>query len=127
MITLRAMSLLVALALIFAGGAGLFGAKRPEMGTRWRTGPFLTTAICFFLLEFGDKTQFLTFSLAAQFNAFGLAAAGASAGVLAASVPAVMLGDRLIKGSPMRAARTGIAILFLLIGFIVAVNALRLV
>jgi Ca2+/H+ antiporter, TMEM165/GDT1 family len=125
-ITLRAISLLVALALIFAGAGGFFRSKQPDMASTWRTGPFLTTAVCFFLLEFGDKTQFLTFSLAAQFNSFALASAGATAGVLVAGAPAAILADRFAATLPLRAIRLGIGILFLVIGFIIAVNALRL-
>ncbi|MDT9599326.1 TMEM165/GDT1 family protein [Sphingosinicella rhizophila] len=127
MITLRAISLLVAVSLVFAGVAGLVGNKTPDMGATWRTGPFLTAAGCFFLLEFGDKTQFLTAALAAQFDSLLLAAAGAAAGVAAASLPAVLLGDRLAVVMPLRAIRLTAAILFLILGLVVAVNALRLV
>ena len=126
-ITLRAISLLVALALIFAGVAGLIRQKdESDMGSTWKTGPFITTAACFFLLEFGDKTQFLTAALAAQYNAFALAAAGATAGVIAASAPIVLRGDRAAEVIPLKGIRLGLALLFLLAGFIVAVNALRL-
>ena len=127
MITLRAISLLVALALVFAGVAGIVRQKQPDMGSTWRTGAFLTTAGCFFLLEFGDKTQFLTAALAAQFDALGLAAAGATAGVVAANLPAALLAERTARILPLKAIRVGAAILFLLVGFIVAINALRLV
>jgi UV DNA damage repair endonuclease len=62
MITLRAISLLVALAMIFAAIAGLMPqSDEREMGSSWKTGALVTTATCFFLLEFADKTQFLTF------------------------------------------------------------------
>ena len=127
MITLRALSLLVALALLFAGLGALFRNKVPDMGRTWRTGPFLTVAACFFLLEFGDKTQFVTAALAAQFDSLALAALGATAGVVAANLPAAVLGDRFAGLVPMRAIRIGAAILFLLTGFIVAISALRLV
>ena len=124
MITLRAVSLLVALALLFAGLGGLMRAKSPEgMGSTWKTGPFLTTAGCFFLLEFGDKTQFLTFALSAQFNAFALALAGATAGVAVANLPAALLGDKLLHLGRIRLAA---AILFLFAGLIVGLSALRL-
>jgi putative Ca2+/H+ antiporter (TMEM165/GDT1 family) len=127
MITLRAISLLVALALVFAGVAGLIRPKPYESAGTSRAGPFLVAAASFFVLEFGDKTQFLTFALAAQFNAFALAAAGATAGILAASVPAALLGDRLAKAAPLKAIRLGLGTFFLLVGLIVGVNALRLV
>jgi putative Ca2+/H+ antiporter (TMEM165/GDT1 family) len=126
MITLRAISLLLALALLSAGAAGLWRAKPRAMGETWKTGPFLTTAACFFLLEFGDKTQLVTAALAAQYNAFALAACGATAGVVAANLPAALLGDALAKAVPLRTIRIVIGCLFLLTGFVVAISALRL-
>ena len=127
MITLRAISLLVALALLFAGVAGLIRPKPYQSAGTSRAGPFLVAAASFFVLEFGDKTQFLTFALAAQFNAFALAAAGATAGVMASSLPAALLGDGLATAVPMKAVRIGLGILFLLVGLVVGINALRLV
>jgi len=126
-VPLRALTLLSGLALLFAGAEGLFPAKLKPMGEGWRTGPFVTTAACFFLLEFGDRTQFVTAAIAARFNAFALAGAGAAAGIIIASVPAVLLGPLLAKKVPLRAIRIGAAILFLVSAFIVAINALRLV
>ncbi len=126
-ITLRAISLFVALALIFAGGGALLRDKTPDMGSTWRTGAFLTTLGCFWLLEFGDKTQFVTLALSAQYDAPILAAAGATVGIAAANAPAALLGPELAKALPLRWIRLGIATLFLLVGLIVAINALRLV
>jgi putative Ca2+/H+ antiporter (TMEM165/GDT1 family) len=128
MITLRAISLLIAVALIFAGVAGLMPQiDESGMGASWKTGAFFTTVACFFLLEFADKTQFLTFAFAAQYDSMLLAAAGATAGVIAANAPAAFLGSRLAGLLPLARIRLGVAIFFLLAGFVVAVNALRLV
>ena len=127
MVTLRALSLLVAIALILAAVGNFLPQKRPDMGSTWKTGAFLTTAGCFFLLEFGDKTQFLTAALAARYDSLALAALGATAGVVAANLPAAVLADRAEKRMSLKALRIGIGALFLLVGFIVAVNALRLV
>lgn len=127
MITLRAISLLVAVALIFAAIAGLIRQEDPsEMGSTWKTGAFVTSAACFFLLEFGDKTQFLTVALAAQYDSLLLASAGATAGVVVANLPAALLANRMREAVPLKRIRIGISALFLFVGFIVAVNALRL-
>ena len=127
LITLRATSLLVALALVFAAVAGFIGQKDvSDMGSTWKTGPFVTSAIVFFLLEFADKTQFLTVALSAQYDAFLLATAGATAGVIAANVPVAILGNRAEEVLPLKRLRIGISSLFLFAGFIVAINALRL-
>ena len=127
MITLRAVSLLVALALLFAGVAGLLRKKMPEASFPGMRSAFLASALGFFIFEFGDKTQFLTFAIAAQYDALALAAAGATAGVLVAAAPAALLGARLPAVVPMRPLRIAIALLLLLAGFVVAINALRLV
>jgi putative Ca2+/H+ antiporter (TMEM165/GDT1 family) len=127
MITPRAASLLVALALVFAGVAGLIRPKAYESAGTSRAGPFLVAAASFFVLEFGDKTQFLTFAVAAQFNAFALAAAGATAGIMISSVPAALLGDSLAGAVPLKGVRIGLGALFLAIGLIVGISALRLV
>ena len=126
-ITLRAISLLVAIALVLAGVGAFFRQKdESDMGSTWKTGPFLTTAACFFLLEFGDKTQFLTAALAAQYNALAFAAAGGAAGIIAANAPVAFLAERTQAAIPLKPIRIGISALFLLAGFIVAINALRL-
>jgi putative Ca2+/H+ antiporter (TMEM165/GDT1 family) len=126
-ITLRATSLLVALALVFAGVGGLIGGKAPEIGDTSGRSPFLVAAASFFVLELGDKTQFLTGALAARFDTLVLAAAGATAGVIAANVPAALLADRWAALFPMKPVRIAIAALFLVAGFIVAINAWRLI
>lgn len=126
LINTRALSLLVALALIFAGLGSLLRRTPPDLAARWRTGAFVTAAICLFLLEFGDKTQFLTFALAGRYDSIALAAAGATAGIVAANFPAALLGARFAGAVPVRPVRYAIGALFLIAGFIVAVGALEL-
>jgi putative Ca2+/H+ antiporter (TMEM165/GDT1 family) len=127
MITLRALSLLVAVALVFAGVAGLIRPRPYESAGTSGAGPFLVAAASFFVLEFGDKTQFLTFAVAAQFNAWAFAAAGATAGIMVSSIPAALLGDGLAKAVPLKGVRIGLGVVFLLIGLVVGISALRLV
>jgi putative Ca2+/H+ antiporter (TMEM165/GDT1 family) len=123
-VTIRAMTLMVALALLFAGAAGLIRRRPPtEHSPRL---PVVSAFILFLAAELGDRTQFLTFAIAGRFDSAPLAAAGATAGILAATIPAVLLGDRLPSAVPVSAIRYVGAGLFLLAGFIVAVNALRL-
>lgn len=127
LVNFRAISLMVALALLAAGAGGLFRQKPPLDGSPGRLGPFAASAIAMFVLEFGDKTQFLTLTLAARADSLWLAACGAAAGMLVAAVPAVALGDKLRTTLPIGRARTGVALLFLLVGLVVAVGALRLI
>lgn len=124
-ITIRAMSLMVALALLFGGVGGLIRRKPPSIGSS-RTPVILAAAILCLAAEMGDRTQFLTFALAGRFDEPALAAAGATAGIAAAALPAALLGAAFQTAVPLRPIRLGIALLFLVIGFVVAVHALRL-
>ena len=126
MITLRAVSLLVAVALLYAGLNGFARPRPPELRP-WRTPVFVTAATTFLLAEFGDKSQLLTAALAAQYDAFLLAAAGAAGGVIAANLPGALLGARAGTLLPLRAIRYGVAACFLLASAVIAVNALRLI
>ena len=124
-ITIRAMTLLVALALLFAGVAGLIRRNPPSSG--FGRMPLILAAIILCLAaELGDRTQFLTFALSARFDSPALAAIGATAGMMTAALPAALLGDRLQSVVPVRIIRLGGAALFLIVGFIVAVNALQI-
>jgi putative Ca2+/H+ antiporter (TMEM165/GDT1 family) len=123
-INIRAMTLMVALALLFAAASGLIRKKHGESAPR----RFLLPAAFILCLaaEMGDRTQFLTFALAGRFASAPLAAAGATAGIAAACLPAAMLGERLQTAVPLRAVRYTVAALFLIAGFITAVKALQL-
>jgi putative Ca2+/H+ antiporter (TMEM165/GDT1 family) len=120
----RAATLLTALALLFAGGSGLIQRRKPRPATVKL--PLLTAFILCLATEMGDRTQFLTFALAGRFDSAPFAAAGATAGALAACLPALILGETLQKATPFRVLRYVGAALFLVTGFIVAVQALRL-
>lgn len=79
-------------------------------------GPFITTFIAFFLVEMGDKTQIATVALAASFHDVPAITAGTTIGMMLANVPAVLLGDAIVRLVPLRAIRIGAAALFLALG-----------
>jgi len=81
-----------------------------------RFGPFLTTLVAFFLIEMGDKTQIATIALGAQFKAVLPVMAGTTLGMMIANVPAVYLGNALIRRVPMRLVHRIAAVLFLTVG-----------
>lgn len=89
-----------------------------------RFGAFLTTATAFFLVEMGDKTQVATVALGARFADVGSVTAGTTLGMMLANVPAVFLGNELIRRVPMAAIRMAAALLFLAIGLWVLAQAL---
>ncbi len=126
LVTIRAMTLLVALSLLFAGVAGLV-RRRPDPISESPVPLFVAATILFLAAEVGDRSQFLTFALAGRFDSAPLAAAGATVGSLLAAIPAARLGDALNEKAPVRAIRYTGAGLFLIAGFAVAMQALELV
>lgn len=81
---------------------------------------FLTTAIAFFLVEMGDKTQIATVAMGAQFGAtladVVLVTFGTTLGMMIANVPAVLLGEALVKKVPLSLMRRIAAALFIGLG-----------
>ncbi|MFZ5663425.1 MAG: TMEM165/GDT1 family protein [Pseudomonadota bacterium] len=78
-------------------------------------GAFLAATIAFFLAEIGDKTQVATVLLGAQVQPLWQVVIGTTLGMLVANVPVVALGARFAARLPLKAARTGAALLFLLL------------
>ncbi|HEX9241703.1 MAG TPA: TMEM165/GDT1 family protein [Anaeromyxobacter sp.] len=95
-------------------------AAHPE-----RFGPFLTTAVLFFLAEMADKTQLATIALAARYGSVLLVTTGTTLGMLASDGLAVFLGERLARAVPMRRIRVGAAALFIAFGVASAWTAIR--
>ena len=86
-------------------------APRPS-----RFGPFLATTAAFFLVEMGDKTQIATVALGARFESVVPVMLGTTIGMMIANVPAVFLGNEIIRRVPLNVVRTVAALLFLAIG-----------
>ena len=123
-ITVQATTLLLAVAMGFAGIAGLIRRGPPSPGSS-RVPVFVAALILLLAAELGDRTQFLAFAFAARFDAPVLAGAGATAGIMAAGIPAALLADRLRPQLERRAIRLGIAGLFLLGGITLGLAAFQ--
>jgi putative Ca2+/H+ antiporter (TMEM165/GDT1 family) len=82
-------------------------------------GPFVTTAVAFFLAEMGDKTQFATIALGARFASLSMVVLGTTLGMMAANIPAVLLGERLAKYIPLSKMRFIAAALFAAFGVLI--------
>jgi Ca2+/H+ antiporter, TMEM165/GDT1 family len=81
-------------------------------------GAFLATAVAFFLVEMGDKTQIATVALAARFHDIVLVTAGTTLGMMLANVPAVFFGDVLSRHIPLKLIRTLAAAAFAVLGLL---------
>jgi putative Ca2+/H+ antiporter (TMEM165/GDT1 family) len=84
-----------------------------------RYGVFVTTAVTFFLLEMGDKTQLATVALAAHYPSLVAVVAGTTLGMMIADVPAVYLGQLAGNKLPMKLVHGIAAGLFVLLGLLV--------
>jgi putative Ca2+/H+ antiporter (TMEM165/GDT1 family) len=91
-----------------------------------RLGVFATTAISFFLVEMGDKTQVATAALAARFHTVLLVAAGTTIGMMAANIPAVLLGEKATQVIPLRYVRWITAAIFAVLGVLAMIQAIGL-
>ncbi|HEY1927817.1 MAG TPA: TMEM165/GDT1 family protein [Caulobacteraceae bacterium] len=87
-----------------------------EKANRPRLGVFITTAVSFFLVEIGDKTQIATAALAARFHDVVLVAAGTTTGMMVANIPAVFLGHRVTRVLPIGMLRVAAALVYFALG-----------
>ena len=92
-------------------------------GPASKLGVFGITVIVFFLAEMGDKTQIATVILAARFDALSAVVLGTTLGMMLANVPAVLLGDKLIKWVPIRWVHLAAALAFAGLGVAVLFGA----
>jgi putative Ca2+/H+ antiporter (TMEM165/GDT1 family) len=124
-VSLHAITLLLAIALAFAGVAALIGEKpKPPKA---RGGAWLGSLVALTGAGWGDKTQYLTAALAAYYGSFLPVAGAAFVGTVAVAMPAAIGGDTFQRAAPVRVLRIGIGALFLIAAAVVVVNALRLV
>ncbi len=121
----RAMAAILAATFIGFGFWTLKPDTLEENARPDRFGPFLTTAILFFLAEMADKTQLATVALAARYHSIVLVTTGTTLGMLASDGLAIFLGERLARRVPMRWIRIGAASLFFAFGAASAWTAAR--
>lgn len=126
-ITPEAKQLFLAMALLLQGGGAFFTVKAPERLSGWRLGAVATTLVGVFILAFGDGVQFVVLTIAARTPFPALAAIGAATGSMAVVVPAAILGEAAWARLPWRTVRIGACALFLMVGAVLGLGALRLV
>ena len=79
-------------------------------------GAFLATAVAFFLVEMGDKTQLATMA-AARFQSVLVVTVGTTAGMLRwPTAPAVLFGDVISRKVSLRMVRIAAAASFAVLG-----------
>lgn len=125
--TPEAQALMLALALVTAGGTAFFRMRVPDALPDSRLGPAATSLLALLALGLGDRTQFITFALAARTPLPALAWAGATIGALAVTVPAVLAGEKAWLALPLRTTRLVCCGVLLAAGLLIGLGALRLI
>ncbi len=121
----EAKEMLFGLSLLFAGLPLLL---KPKQAPAMIRGKGLPSALLGFIrTQFGDSAQFIVFALAARGSDPALALFGGLAGVLLAALLASAIGKDWPKGRPLLFIRWAIAILLIVIGSYMAVNAMGLI
>lgn len=119
--------LFTALAYIFAGVGMLLWRRKVDLLENWKLGAFTTSFLGLFILQFGDKSQFLIAVGAANAEYWGFALAGGIIGVMAACVPAIILRERLAALVPIPVIRAVAGGIMLLWGAVLALGAFKLI
>ncbi len=123
----NARDLFLALALVSAGGSAFFAIKPPDRLSGWRIGAFMTSLLGVAILAAGDRTQFITLAISARSPSPVLTAVGATIGALVVNVPAIIAGEDARRKLPITAVRVTIGILFLIVGVVLGLGAIRLI
>ena len=98
--------------------------RRPvDLLQKWRIGPFWTSFLGLFILQLGDKGQFVLMATAARTDMAAFAAAGGWFGVMIACLPGILFYRQLTENVPMTAIRYAGGAVFLLVGSILALGA----
>lgn len=99
------LKLFAGMAYIFAGAGMLMWRRKVDPLSGWKTPAFLTAFLGLFILEFGDKSQFIIAAQAARTPFWGMALTGGFLGIMAATIPAVILRERLAQLVPLKPIR----------------------
>jgi putative Ca2+/H+ antiporter (TMEM165/GDT1 family) len=115
-VTGNTLQLGVAVLFLLVGVWVLVPDAAPDGPPALRGSIFLTSLVAFFLAEIGDKTQLATLTLGAQHPETLQVILGTTAGMLVANVPAVLVGEALLRRVPLGVIRGVASVLFLAMG-----------
>lgn len=118
--------LFYALSFAFAGAGMLWWRRSVDTLEEWKTGPFWTSFLGIFILQLGDKGQFIIAGTAARTQAPEFAALGGAIGIIITCMAAIILRERLAQIVPVKPIRIAGGVIFLLVGLIMGMLAFGL-
>lgn len=126
-ISMDALKLFASIAYIM-GGIGMLLWYRPlDLLENWKLGAFATSFLGIFILQIGDKSQFILGANAAQADHWMFPFLGAIIGIMLANVPAVIFKEELSNIIPLKIIRRVGGIIITLWGIIMAMQAFRII
>ena len=114
------------LAYVSAGVAMLWWRRPVDLLDSWKIAPFLTAFLGLFILQFGDKAQFIIAANSAMTPHWMFTGLGGWLGIMAAIVPAIVLKEKLAQLLPLPTIRKAGGVLLLLWGVLQALRAWRI-
>lgn len=125
-LTPNARNLLLALALLSAGGSTLFATRIRDRLEGWRLPGAFVGLLGMAILALGDRSQFLVFALVARSPDPVAGAIGGTLAAAVATIAAATLGERDWCALPLRRVRPVAGGMLLLAGAVIGLGALRL-
>lgn len=120
-----ALLLFYALSLGFAGVDMLVRVKGVNLLDKWVIGPFLTCFLGMFILQFGDKAQFIIAASAARTKDPVMVFLGGWIGSMVVFGIAIIANAQMAKWKWIKPVRYAIAVLLIIIALLVALRAIR--
>lgn len=109
------------------GGVGMLLWNRPlDMLENWKVGVFSTSFLGLFILQIGDKSQFIIAANSANADHWIFVFVASIAAILLANVPAIIFKDQLSNMIPLKLIRRIGGIIITFVGVITMMSALRL-
>ena len=119
--------LFTAMAYVFAGSGMLWWRGKVDLLENWKFGAFTTSFLGLFILQFGDKSQFLILVSAANTPFWGFVLVGGFIGIMTASLPLVFLGGQTSAKLPTSLIRKIAGVVMLIWGLFLALGAFKLI
>lgn len=126
-ISMDALKLFASIAYIL-GGIGMLLWNRPlDLLENWKIGTFATSFVGIFILQIGDKSQFIIGANAAQADHWLFPFFGAVIAIMIANIPAIIFKEKLPTIIPLKLIRRIGGGTILLWGIIMVMQAFRII